>query len=244
MRGETIRRSELSSQDRADMLGLLDVHFTGVECEVFEADLAEKNWIILLRDDEGRLLGFSTLLTYRTRIAGEPLRVVFSGDTIVDSSAWGSFALPRTWIESVWKLHDPASKERLLWLLITSGFRTYRFLPVFLRRFHPHYAAPTPPDRQQLIHALARERFGAAYDAESGVVAFPKPQPLRGTLAEIPQGKLRNRHVDFFARSNPGWVKGDELVCLAELSPSNLTRAGRRMVDLPSEPGVVAGAAA
>jgi hypothetical protein len=36
--------------------------------------------------------------------------------------------------------------------------------------------------------------------------------------------------VSFFAEKNPGHVKGDELACITEISRSNLTRAGERMV--------------
>jgi hypothetical protein len=37
-------------------------------------------------------------------------------------------------------------------------------------------------------------------------------------------------HVACFAARNPGHARGDELACLCELTESNLTRAGRRMV--------------
>ena len=33
----------------------------------------------------------------------------------------------------------------------------------------------------------------------------------------------------FFAQRNPGHAAGDELVCLTEIHPDNLTRAGRRV---------------
>jgi hypothetical protein len=35
--------------------------------------------------------------------------------------------------------------------------------------------------------------------------------------------------VAFFLEKNPGHGQGDELVCLAEVSPTNLTRAGLRL---------------
>jgi hypothetical protein len=53
---------------------------------------------------------------------------------------------------------------------------------------------------------------------------------LRPHLAGIPAARLDDPHVAFFARVNPGHVRGDELACLCELADSNLTRAGRRMV--------------
>jgi hypothetical protein len=183
----------------------------------FARDLAEKNWVIVLEDDAGNIRGFSTLLVYESTVA--PVRVVYSGDTIVDREAWGSSVLARTWIAAVRDLRAD------YWLLITSGFRTYRFLPVFWREFWPQWnASQVPP----LLDALARERFARCYEA--GIVRFERPQVLRGELREVPAGREADPHVAFFAARNPGWVRGDELVCLCELSASNLTAAGERMV--------------
>jgi hypothetical protein len=40
---------------------------------------------------------------------------------------------------------------------------------------------------------------------------------------------LCDPHVAFFLNRNPGWRRGDELVCLTEIAFENLTPAGRRM---------------
>jgi hypothetical protein len=42
--------------------------------------------------------------------------------------------------------------------------------------------------------------------------------------------KLRDPLVEFFIKMNPGHSQGDELACLVPISPSNLTRAGLRML--------------
>ena len=61
-------------------------HFEGVTRAVFENDLAEKEWVVLLEDQAGRLRGFSTFLMYAEQGAdGERVAIVYSGDTIVDS---------------------------------------------------------------------------------------------------------------------------------------------------------------
>ena len=65
-------------------------------------------------------------------------------DTIVRRDAWGSSALPRTWIASVNALRRHYPRGRYYWLLITSGYRTYRFLPLFWRNFAPCFDEPTP----------------------------------------------------------------------------------------------------
>ncbi|HSS76332.1 MAG TPA: hypothetical protein VLV54_06265 [Thermoanaerobaculia bacterium] len=229
MTGRLVPREELTADEREALFALLSAHFQGVTRERFAADLAEKNWILLLEED-GRLRGFSTLRIYETHgLGGEPLTVIYSGDTIVEQGAWATAALPKSWIAAVRALRQRHPRGRLLWLLLTSGFRTYRFLPVFWRDFWPRPDRESPPEIRALLDHLARERFGPLFDAAAGVVRFPEPQVLREGLDAIPEGRLADPHVAFFLERNPGWAQGDELVCLTELTEDNLTPAGRRM---------------
>lgn len=224
-----VARADLSPGEVAAMSRLLSDHFEGVTAEQFQRDLDEKNWAMLIERD-GRLVGFTTVLAYETRVDGVgPVSVVYSGDTIVAPEAWNTSALPRGWIEAVAALRQHHPRGPYVWLLITSGFRTYRLLPVFWREFHPRHDAPTPPERQRLLDTLAIERFGDCYDRRHGVVRLAHPQRLRGDLADVPPGRLDDPHVRYFISRNPGHAAGDELVCLTELTPDNLTPAGRRM---------------
>ncbi len=228
MKGRTIPRDQLTAQDKERMLVLLDSYFSGVTRAQFERDLEEKNWVVLVEDEAGDLRGFSTLLCYRTAFRHQPFRVVYSGDTIMDREARKSLELARAWIRAVRQLRS-GSSEKIYWLLISSGFRTYRFLPLFWREFWPRHDAETPPEALLRLQALASERFGPAFDPERGIVRFSAPQVLRNGHLEIPPGRLRDPHIAFFVRKNPGYVLGDELVCLCDLSDENLTLAGRRM---------------
>ncbi len=230
MKARLVERQRLTPCEREAMYGILSRHFAGVDRARFQKDLDEKNQVVLLEDGQHRLQGFSTLLFYETEHEGEPLSVVYSGDTIVDRGAWGSSALFRTWIRAVQELHGEQGRGRLLWLLIVSGFRTYRMLPVFFREFFPRYDRPASVATRSLVDHLARERFGTLYDPESGHVRFEAPQCLAPELAEIPEKRRLDPHVAFFEQRNPDHARGCELVCLAELSDANLSRAGRRML--------------
>lgn len=222
----TLPRGELDPQTRAEMFALLSESFEGVTSAQFEADLEEKNWVILILK-ANRLVGFSTLLAYQSGT----FNIIYSGDTIVSRDSWGSSALPRTWIGAVNQILSEMDGSRSFWLLLTSGFRTYRFLPVFWRSFFPCYNAAVPGDLDSLARQLAQTKFGAQYDAENGIVRFVHPQILRPALVEIPAERMSDPHVDFFLKRNPGYILGDELVCLTELTPGNLTPAGVRMVN-------------
>jgi hypothetical protein len=158
------------------------------------------------------------------------INVIYSGDTIIAPEAWGSPVLARAWIALVHALQATRPAEPWYWLLLSSGFRTYRFLPVFWRDFSPRYDAEPTAERTALLRALARERFGSEYDESAGIVRFACPQRLRRHLAAIPEGRTLDPHIRYFFERNPGHAAGDELVCLTELSDGNLTAAGQRMV--------------
>jgi hypothetical protein len=224
-----VARADLVSAQKAEMFQLLSQHFDGITPTQFARDLAEKNLALLLRRGED-LVGFSTMLSYTTTFESGTINVIYSGDTIVAPEAWGTTALPRAWVAGVEALRATFPPGRCFWLLLTSGFRTYRFLPVFWREFFPRFDASTPVDIQGLLLKLARDRFGAQFDSSAGIVRFNSPQKLRAGLGEIPPGRVTDPHIAFFLSSNPGWPNGDELVCLTELHPDNLTPAGRRMM--------------
>ena len=230
MRGRLLRRSELSSRDEHLMYALFRKHFEGISREQFRSDLDQKNWVVLLDgEEEGALEGFTSIHFYDTRHGGAPLSIVYSGDTIVDRAAWGRSALAPIWIGAINHLHRAYGKGRLYWFLLVSGYRTYRYLPIFWRASYPRHDVPAPPEIQGLIDFLAGERFGSLYHRDEGVVRFPAPQILRQPLRGIPERRAADPHIAFFTHRNPGHERGDELVCLTEISWENLTAAGRRM---------------
>ncbi len=227
LHGRVVATRALDVNLRDAMFALLTSHFVGVGRESFERDLDDKSCAILLHDDEGCLRGFSTMIVYESHATTRSIWVVYSGDTIVDRAWWGTPALARTWVRAVRQL-APAHAAEVYWLLLTSGFRTYRFLPVFFRDFYPRHDSGQCGE-EELLAALARERFGGQYDDRSGIVRLPNPQQLAPDLIALPSGRLIDPHVAFFLARNPGYVAGDELACLARIDDSNLTAAARRM---------------
>ncbi len=71
-----------------------------------------------------------------------------------------------------------------------------------------------------------------AEEYRDGVVHVAKPREcLRSDLAAPSATRLRNRHVRFFGEQNPGYLRGDELVCLAEYSLENTRRMARSALE-------------
>jgi len=228
-----VSRADLTPDERAEMFALIQSHFEGVREDVFHRDLEEKDWVLRIVRN-ATLVGFSTLQAYQATVRDRRINVIYSGDTVMAPEAWGSPVLARGWIALVRAIQTAHPTEPWYWLLLSSGFRTYRFLPVFWREFWPRHDAAMPDDVRALMEDLAARRFGESYDAAAGVVRFEAPQRLRDHLAAVPDGKSSDPHVRFFLDRNPGHANGDELVCLTELGDGNLTAAGARMVRGPS----------
>lgn len=223
-----VRRTDLAPVQVEGMFGLLESCFDGVSREQFELDLAWKNWVVILMKG-GQMVGFSTLALETATYQGCGIHVLYSGDTLVLPQGRASTTLPRAWIAAVRGLKERLPGQRLFWLLLTSGFRTYRFLPVFWKEFYPRFDKETPAGVRDMMNQLAANRFGSQYDPNTGLVRFEHPQRLRHGWGIIPQGRLSDAHVGFFAGKNPGHMQGDELVCLTEIHEDNLTPAGRRV---------------
>lgn len=221
----------LPAADRESMLELHTRYFSHVRRDRFLADLAEKDWVIRL-SDAGRLAGFSTqrLLTIRHRERDR--FVLFSGDTIVDRAYWGEHQLAGAFGHLVLRLMREHGEDDLFWFLITKGYRTYRFLPVFFNRFWPTPAPPGGGDRPELLDVVARARYGAAFDEARGVIAAADDSDrLRPELCDVPPSRRQDVFVRFFLARNPGFPRGDELACLAALRRDNLNRHAWRVID-------------
>jgi len=226
----TIPANTLTADQIATMLRLMQSHYEGVSESQFLADLQEKNWVILLREEE-TIRGFSTQKLFEHSLDGEQVNVLFSGDTIIDKNCWGSQALPIAWGRLMNRLLVEYPQRELYWLLTSKGYKTYRFLPVFFCEYFPQYAVESPPEMKRLRDSLAAKRFGARFNPDTGVLrAEMGAQRLRGGIAELDDQRLRDPYIAFFAQCNPGHARGDELVCLARWHPENLTPYIRRQL--------------
>ena len=217
---------------REEMFRLLERYYENVSRADFLADLAEKHWVIVLLDPRtDELCGFSTQMLIEAVVDGAAVRALFSGDTIVARQHWGDIALARSWGRLALSLIDRWAPEDLYWFLISKGYKTYRFLPLFFREFYPRYDAPTPDWAGRLIHGFAGHKYAARLrrggGGDAGLAAEGPPPP---GVADLTADRLRDPHVRFFAERNPGHGRGDELCCLAPLSRANFTPAAYRVI--------------
>lgn len=225
------RQQRLGAAVRAEMLELHRRYYRNVAEDRFYADLAHKDWVLLLLDRDQRVGGFSTARVLRLDADARPRRFLFSGDTVVERAHWASTALPACFCHLMRRLLEDGGGGDLFWFLITKGFRTYRYLPVYFREFFPRHDQPTPADMQAALNAAARWLFDGRYDPAAGVIAaHGGHDSLTAEMAAVPGGRRRDPHVAFFLARNPGYADGDELACLTRIAPSNFGPAIHRLL--------------
>lgn len=225
-----IERCELSGQEIAAMWHLYASYYDGTVEELFRSDLAKKSHVLLSRDAEGEIRGFSTIELDRQKFDGREIGVVFSGDTIIDHRYWAKNDFAFCWIRFASTLYRTEPELPLYWLLIVKGHRTYRYMSVFGKRWYPAPGWSTPPQFEQLMDRLASERFGDAWNPATGLLHFAESQGhLKPEWAEVPAAARQRREVAFFLKRNPGYDRGDELVCLCEISLENMKPLTRRI---------------
>jgi len=156
------RVAALDERSVGAMYELYDRYYDATSRPLFEADLGNKDYVVMLRETSGALAGFSTLAVLEAEIAGRRLRAIYSGDTIIDHAHWGTQALAFTWIRFAGSIKAMEPDLPLYWFLIVKGHRTYRYLSAFSIRFYPHWQAPTPDAAREIMDALARQRFASA----------------------------------------------------------------------------------
>jgi hypothetical protein len=231
LHNEIVPVDSLDVSDRDMLFTLYSRHYCGASREQFENDLAEKDVVILLRDRaDHQVCGFSTQMILRQRIGGRDVRALFSGDTIIAPSHWGDQELRRGWCRYAAAALTAEPGVPLYWFLMTKGYRTYLYLPVFFRDFFPHYDRETPRELQRTLDRFARQKFGDAYDAGSGLIRFAEPHgQLTEELSGVPERRAKDPHVEFFLQRNPDYVKGVELACITEISHENIRPFARHM---------------
>ena len=230
--------AEVDDEVVGAMFGLYSRYYDGTSEQLFRHDLSEKHYVILLEDSEGVLQGFSTALVNEHEFQGERVRSYYSGDTVVDERYWGQQALPTASFRLTGHIKAAEPETPLYWFLLVKGHRTYRYLSTFFKTYYPNHEGDTPSHEKIIMAMLAIERFGPAYDHDRGIVSFDTSHGhLKPALAEIPEKDRDRPLVKYFLQRNPGYVQGEELVCLTELAPDNLRPLAERLFRQGMESG-------
>lgn len=221
LKGKIVPVASLSDEQRRTMYELMVRYYDHMQWDRFNYDLDQKqDVILLLTKNDDAIKGFSTLMHTETQVEGRKVRAIFSGDTVVDEAFWGQRVLGRKFLSYLFLQSIKQPLSPLYWLLISKGYKTYLLMANNFREHYPRYERVTPERQQAYIDVFAGQLFGESYHKESGCCQFPQSLgQLKNGVAQLSDEEVNgNPRIKFFIQKNPGWSKGDELVCIARMT--------------------------
>src|SRR5271163_5171384 len=113
--------AKITPGDARAMYEIFARHYDCVSFDQFLVDLSEKDCVLVLRNTNAEICGFSTQKVLHLSVGGARVRAVFSGDTIVDRAYWGEQELSRCWCRHVSSVYAEEPSVPLYWFLISKG---------------------------------------------------------------------------------------------------------------------------
>ncbi len=233
LKGEVKKIQEFTDEQISMMYHLMSEFYDDTSEEVFRKDFSNKDYCLVLHNEEDMLVGFTTQKVMELDVDNKTIRGVFSGDTIIHKDYWGDMELFKIWA-GFW--FNYTQEDEFYWFLICKGYKTYRMLPVFWTEFYPNYRCETPEFEKHIIDAYATYLYSDEYNAKTGVVEYKTiKDKLKTGVADIGERELRNRDIAFFCEKNPGYKLGNDIACLAKIDKSILKKNVREFLFNESE---------
>lgn len=223
LKGKIKPVGEFAETEISAMYSLMNSFYDNTDEKVFRRDFFDKDYCLVLHSEDGSIVGFTTQKLLELDVNGKTVCGMFSGDTIIHKDYWGDIELFKVWA-NFW--FDYAEKyEEFYWFLICKGYKTYRIMPLFWTEFYPNYKAETPAYEQSIINAYAEKLYPLEYNPDSGVVEYKSVKDrLKSGVADIGERELKNKDTAYFLQRNPGYIKGNDLACLAKIDRSLLKK--------------------
>lgn len=232
----TTARLNQSTQEK--MAELYLANYDGTNLSLFQADLVDKDEVLLLYSDSN-LVGFTTFKIYLKDWNNQQIKILYSGDTIVDRNHWGQQALAFAWIGRMGEIKRQDPDIPFYWFLLVKGHRTFKYMPVFGKSFYPNWSIDRS-DLKPLAIILAEEKFGSEFNSTTGVVEFKTSRGhLKAEIANPSEEDMTKEAVQFFVARNPNYINGHELVCICEMEEHNMKPLTKRLfrkssIEIPS----------
>lgn len=225
-----IQTTALTHKDRKRMFSLMEECYLGMDWKSFDSDLAEKDEVMILSED-GEIVGFSTLVTFDFLVGEKVCTALFSGDTVVSRGKRNSLGFAKEVVSYFYQNIDFETNTPVYWTLISKGWRTFRILPFLFKEFYPNpFAKEDNPKLKEVRDAFGKYKYPGLYKKKTGLIKFQAPSQRLRPNSEEAECDRDDPYAKFFFEKNPGYLNGDELVCIAEVSLENFTRSSLRLI--------------
>lgn len=212
------KREDITLDECLGMYELFKVYYQNTPFEQFLEDFSNKTGAhIAKRKTDGKVVGFSTGVARTIEVDGKPVRILFSGDTVMAKEYWGHSAFPQSFFR--WLLSERLRHPTLpmYWFLISMGYRTYLILANNFYKYYPNIYGDDP-HLKNVAFTAADNIFPGALNRETGLLDFGEDAcTLSDFVTPITDKERAVPKIAFFESRNPSWHKGDEMACVGSL---------------------------
>ena len=104
-------------------------------------------------------------------------------------------------------------------------------LPLFWKEFYPCFNKETPLHIQNIIDAYAQKLYPDEYDKTDGVIKYSHlKDKLRSGVADVGEREMKNKDIAYFCERNPGYIKGNDLACIARIDRAALKKRAAELL--------------
>ena len=129
LKSNVLEISKITDSDKQKMFNLMTQVYNGEDWNKFLSDMSQKNYALILYDENSNIAGFTTIQVFEF----EEKIIIYSGDTVIEENSRGDIELMRAWWRFSYKIQEKHPTQKVFWLLISKGWRTYKFFPMFLK---------------------------------------------------------------------------------------------------------------
>ncbi|MCL2079552.1 MAG: hypothetical protein FWH17_06870 [Oscillospiraceae bacterium] len=223
LKSVVLQVKKLSPEQIEAMYKIMEVYYGNTSQNAFIGELRKKQDVVMLLDEQNIIRGFTTLAVF---IYDTQTQLLYSGDTIVEKEYWGRHDLSQTWINNAMKYAEKFDGTTY-WFLLSKGYKTYKYLNTFFKEYYPRFDTEIPDKIQCIMDTFAERQYGDKY--RNGVWLAGNDY-LKDEYDFTKETAARDKNTAFFLKKNPGYMNGDELICLCEISVDNLNKLGRRVL--------------
>jgi hypothetical protein len=191
---------------------------------------AHRRTALFRSGEAATLVGMASLDVYPITFAGRKLAIIYTSHVLLQERFRGHNLIQRLGLRTFVETRVRYPLRAIYWFFDTFSYKSYLLLPRNFREFWPRHDRMTPAWERSLIDQLARETYGTAWQAESGIVMRSGRKRLRSEVAPVDEKLSRTPDIEFFSRINPGHAEGDMLVCLCPLNSANWLSIGARAI--------------
>jgi hypothetical protein len=222
----TIRRiAEFDQHDWTEILDFGSRFFEGAFTESIQA----KQDLVLMRGDDGRLLGIGALEMFELTYANRTVTVIHAGNAAFADETRGQGHVQRIGFRYFLRAKRLRPWRPVYLAYTTFSWRTYLMLTRNFVRSWPRRNVTLPVWEAGLYEQLGRRLLDERYDPTAGV-GRNLDRRLRPGIAAIPTHLAADPDLRYFVASNAGHASGDVLLCLAPLTLANWWSIARRMM--------------